>query len=441
MHRMGKISFDDSHLSRFLHRSELSRLQDVVNVAHAKLHEKTGQGNEYLGWLDWPKTIGETEMDRILKAANTIREHSDVLLVIGIGGSYIGARAAIDMLNPFFNSFEEGARHHPRVIFVGHHLHAAYITELLHYLNDKDVSINVISKSGTTTEPAIAFRIFRKWLEVKYGKEEAKTRIYVTTDKQKGGLKRLSDQEGYETFAIPDDIGGRYSVLTAVGLLPIATSGIDICDMITGARDASEDLVDPSLERNPAYQYAASRSILYQKGKLVELLVMYNPAMQSFAEWWKQLFAESEGKDGKGIFPVSTTFTTDLHSIGQYIQAGRRLLFETVLAVEHANGDVAIEWDEQNVDNLNYLVGKTVQDVNDKAMEASIAAHTEGGVPNLIIRIPALTPYHVGYLFYFFEKACALSAYLLGVNPFDQPDVEAYKTAMFRLLGKPGYTT
>ncbi|MFD1361438.1 glucose-6-phosphate isomerase [Lentibacillus salinarum] len=437
---MGHIHFSYDEALDFLNQNELDYLSDDVTLAHHKLHEKTGQGHNFLGWIDWPENYDQEEYARIHSAADKIRNDSDVLLVIGIGGSYLGARAAMEMLNHSFqNMLHDHQRHAPQVIFVGHHMSATYINELFDILKDKDVSINVISKSGTTTEPAIAFRIFQKFLEDKYGTEKAKSRIYATTDKAKGALKTTSDQEGYETFVIPDDIGGRYSVLTAVGLLPIAVSGVSIDDMMQGAKAAMDDLAEPSLAGNPAYQYAAARNILYNKGKTIEMLINYEPHLHYFSEWWKQLFGESEGKDQKGIFPTSANFTTDLHSMGQYIQDGRRDLFETVLHVNKSNKNMTLEADDVNADGLNYLAGKTLDEINDKAYQGTLLAHTDGGVPNLIVEIPTLDAYTFGYLVYFFEKACAMSGYLLGVNPFDQPGVEAYKKNMFALLGKPGF--
>ncbi len=421
-------------------KSEIENLDQFVLSAHNAIHNKTGAGNDFLGWVDLPESYDKEEFSRITSSAKKIRQDSDVLLVIGIGGSYLGARAAIEMLNHSFqNLLSDNERNSPQVIFVGHHMSSTYMNDLFDVLEDKNVSINVISKSGTTTEPAIAFRIFRKYLEDKYGKEEAKKRIYATTDKEKGALKTLADKEGYESFVIPDDVGGRYSVLTAVGLLPIAVSGVSINEMMQGANDARKDLADPTLENNPAYQYAAVRNILYNKGKTIEMLINYEPQLQYFAEWWKQLFGESEGKDQKGIFPSSANFTTDLHSLGQYIQEGRRDLFETVLYVSKAKHELTLEEDEQNLDGLNYLAGRTISDINQKAYQGTQLAHTDGNVPNLTIEVPELNAYTFGYLVYFFEKACAISGYLLGVNPFNQPGVEAYKKNMFALLGKKGF--
>lgn len=437
---MTHITFNYDKALRFFSKEELENLNPFVQEAHNMLHEKTGAGSDYLGWVDLPENYDKKEYSRIQQAAEKIRKDSDVLLVIGIGGSYLGARAAIEMLNhSFFNLLSKSDRNAPQIIFVGHHLSSTYMSELFDLIKDKDVSINVISKSGTTTEPAIAFRIFKKFLEEKYGVDEAKSRIYATTDKEKGALKSSADEAGYETFVIPDDVGGRYSVLTAVGLLPIAVSGVSIDAIMQGAQDAMKELSEPSLDKNPAYQYAAVRNLLYQKGKLIELLVNYEPGLHYFAEWWKQLFGESEGKDHKGLYPASANFSTDLHSLGQYIQEGRRHLFETVLHVQTSRKELILEEDEKNSDGLNYLAGKTIHDVNEKAFQGTLLAHTDGEVPNLVIDLPKLDPYTFGYLVYFFEKACGISGYLLGVNPFNQPGVEAYKKNMFALLGKPGF--
>jgi len=437
---MTHIRFDYSKALSFFGEHELTYLQDAVKVAHHSLHEKTGAGNDFLGWIDLPVDYDKEEFVRIQQAAEKIKSDSDVLLVIGIGGSYLGARAAIEMLqHSFYNALPKEQRKTPQILFVGNNISSTYMKDVMDLLEGKDFSINVISKSGTTTEPAIAFRIFRKLLEEKYGKEEARKRIYATTDKARGALKTLATEEGYETFIIPDDVGGRYSVLTAVGLLPIAVSGANIEEMMKGAAQAREDLSKSELMENAAYQYAAIRNILYNKGKTIEMLINYEPALQYFAEWWKQLFGESEGKDQKGIFPASANFSTDLHSLGQYIQEGRRDLFETILMVEKPCHELVIEAEETDLDGLNYLAGKTVDFVNTKAFEGTLLAHTDGGVPNLVITLPELNEYTFGYLVYFFEKACAMSGYLLGVNPFDQPGVEAYKVNMFALLGKPGY--
>lgn len=393
-----------------------------------------------LGWVDLPMDYDRAEFHRIQEAAAKIQEQSDVLLVIGVGGSYLGARAAIEMLNHhFYNVLSKENRQTPQIFYVGHNFSPIYISDLVKLLEDKDFSINVISKSGTTMEPAIAFRIFRNLLEDKYGKEEARKRIFVTTDRKKGVLKTIADTEGYETFVIPDNIGGRYSVLTPVGLLPMAVSGIDIEEVLAGAEKASFDLKNPVLEENPAYQYAVIRNILYQKGKTIELLVHYKPALHFLAEWWKQLFGESEGKEHKGIFPAAAQYSTDLHSIGQYVQEGRRDLFETVIKVLEPAYDLTVENEKDDMDGLNFLAGKTLDFINTQALEGARIAHTDGGVPNLVIEIPRIDSFTFGYLVYFFKKACAMSGHLHGVNPFDQPGVDMYKNNMFALLGKPGY--
>ncbi|USK74665.1 glucose-6-phosphate isomerase [Peribacillus frigoritolerans] len=437
---MAHIRFDYSKALPFFGEHEITYLQDAVKVAHHSLHEQTGAGNEYLGWLDLPANYDKEEFSRIKKAAAKIKEDSEVLLVIGIGGSYLGARAAVEMLqHSFYNTLPSDKRKAPQILFVGNNISSTYMQDVMDLLENRDFSINVISKSGTTTEPALAFRIFRKLLEQKYGVEEAKSRIYATTDKEKGALKTVATEEGFQTFVIPDDVGGRYSVLTAVGLLPIAVSGADIDQIMEGAERARADFSSSELGENQAYQYAAVRNILYNKGKTIEMLINYEPGLQYFSEWWKQLFGESEGKDQKGIFPSSANFSTDLHSLGQYVQEGRRDLFETVIKVDKARHEILIEEAANDLDGLNYLAGETVQFVNNKAFEGTLLAHTDGGVPNLIVTVPQLDAYTFGYLVYFFEKACAMSGYLLGVNPFDQPGVEAYKVNMFALLGKPGY--
>jgi glucose-6-phosphate isomerase len=437
---MTHIRFDYSKALSFFGEHELTYLSDAVKVAHHSLHEQTGAGNDFLGWVDLPVDYDKEEFSRIQKSAEKIKSDSDVLLVIGIGGSYLGARAAIEMLNhSFYNALPKEKRSTPQVLFLGQNISSTYMKDLMDLLEGKDFSINVISKSGTTTEPAIAFRIFRKMLEEKYGVEESRKRIYATTDKSKGALKTLANDEGYETFVVPDDVGGRYSVLTAVGLLPIAVSGVEIEQMMKGAAEAREDFSKSELTENPAYQYAVVRNVLYNKGKTIEMLINYEPGLQYFSEWWKQLFGESEGKDQKGIFPSSANFSTDLHSLGQYVQEGRRDLFETVIKVQEPRHELKIEKTDSDLDGLNYLAGETVDFVNNKAFEGTLLAHTDGGVPNLIVEIPAMDAYTFGYLVYFFEKACAMSGYLLGVNPFDQPGVEAYKVNMFALLGKPGF--
>lgn len=434
-----KLSFHYNNAANFIKDHELEFIEQHVAQAHHMLHERTGPGNEFTGWLDWPKSYDKDEFKRILETAQKIQEHSDVFLVIGIGGSYLGARATIEALqHTYYNILPKEKRKTPQILFVGNNISSTYMSDTLDLLENKDFSINVISKSGTTTEPAIAFRIFKDLLEKKYGKEGTKSRIFATTDAKKGALKTLADKEGYETFVVPDDIGGRYSVLTAVGLLPIAVSGLNVEALMEGANKAREDYSLPSLMNNECYQYAAIRNLLYNKGKTIELLVNYEPSLTFFSEWWKQLFGESEGKDGKGIFPASVNFTTDLHSLGQYIQDGRRELFETVIHVEKPKKDLTIPFDKEDLDQLNYLADKSIHYVNEKAMEGTIQAHVKGNVPNLVVKLPELNEYHFGYMIYFFEKACAMSGYLLGVNPFDQPGVEEYKKNMFRLLEKPG---
>ena len=434
------VTFDYSKALPFVGRHEVDYLADAVRLAHDQLHNGTGAGSDFLGWINLPVDYDKEEFARIQAAAARIRENSDALVVIGIGGSYLGARAAIELLShSFYNTLPADKRQGPQVLFAGNNISSTYVAHLLELLEGKDWSINVISKSGTTTEPAIAFRIFREKLEQKYGKEEARKRVYATTDRAKGALKKLADAEGYETFVIPDDVGGRYSVLTAVGLLPIAVAGIDIEAMMRGAADASREYANPNLHENGAYQYAAVRNALYRKGKTTEILVNYEPNLHYFSEWWKQLYGESEGKDNKGIYPASVDFSTDLHSMGQFIQEGSRNLFETVIQVAEVPEHITINADPEDLDGLNFLVGKTMDFVNKKAFEGTLLAHTDGGVPNLVVTIKDMTPYTFGYLVYFFEKACGISGYLLGVNPFDQPGVEAYKKNMFALLGKPGY--
>ena len=437
---MNKLKFDYSNASKFVGKEELSYLKPYVRESHKILHNKTGAGNDFLGWLDLPINYDKEEFSRIQKAAERIKENSEVLLVIGIGGSYLGARAAIEMLgHTFRNNLSKAERGGPEIYFVGHNISATYIKELMDVIKNKDISINVISKSGTTTEPAIAFRIFKEYVENKYGKEEAKKRIFATTDKSRGALRTLANNEGYETFVISDDVGGRFSVLSPVGLLPIACAGLNIEKMLQGAADSREEYLSEDLDLNECYQYAAVRNILLRKGKNIELMVNYEPALHFVAEWWKQLYGESEGKDGKGIFPASVDLSTDLHSMGQYIQDGRRELFETVLNVLKPKHDMEITADKDDLDGLNYLSGQTIDFVNKKAFEGTMLAHCDGNVPNLVLSIPQLDEYNFGYMVYFFEKACAISGYLLGVNPFDQPGVEEYKRNMFALLGKPGF--
>ena len=413
--------------------------EQVENI-HKELHRRANDEKDFVGWLELPTNYDKKEFSRIKKAAKKISKESDILIVIGIGGSYLGARAVIEALtSSFYNMKSEKQRKYPQVLYVGNNLSPNYINELLEIIEDKDFSINVISKSGTTTEPAIAFRIFREILENKYGIEEARSRIYVTTDKKRGALKTLADEEGYEKFVIPDNVGGRYSVLTAVGLLPIACSGIDIDKLMEGAQIAQERYNDSNLKYNECYKYAVSRNILNKLYKNIEILVNYEPKMHYFTEWWKQLYGESEGKDQKGIFPAGVDFTTDLHSMGQYIQQGRRNLFETVINIENSNSDITIQKDEDNLDGLNYLAGKTLDYVNKKAMEGTIKAHVSGDVPNIVIHMNKLDEVNLGELIYFFEKACAISGMILGVNPFNQPGVEEYKKNMFHLLKKPGF--
>lgn len=431
---MKKLSFDYSAAQPYVLPHEISQIATPTEAAAQLLESRNGPGNEFLGWLDLPEHYDRVEFGRIKEAAKRIQEQAEVLIVIGIGGSYLGSKAAIEMLShTFYNNLPKAQRKTPEIYFAGTNISPVYLTHLLELVGDRHFSVNVISKSGTTTEPAIAFRIFKQKLEEKYGREGARERIYATTDKEKGALKKLATGEGYETFIVPDDVGGRFSVLTAVGLLPIAVAGISIDDMMKGAADAVADFKMP-FEKNACLQYAALRNILYNKGKAVEMLINYEPRLHYVAEWWKQLYGESEGKDGKGIFPASADFTTDLHSLGQYIQDGRRHLFETLLEIESPEDDIVLEADADDLDGLNYLAGKTLDYVNKKAAQGTLEAHTDGGVPNLRIAIPEATPYSLGQLFYFFEKACAVSGYLLGVNPFDQPGVEAYKKNMFRLL-------
>ena len=414
--------------------------KEQVEIIHKDLHRRADLENDFVGWLNLPTNYDKKEFARIKKAAKKIKKESDVLVVIGIGGSYLGARAVIDSLtSSFYNGLSAKQRKHPEILYVGNNLSPNYISEMIEYIGNKDFSVNVISKSGTTTEPAIAFRIFREMLENKYGIDEARSRIYATTDKEKGALKTLAENEGYEQFVVPNNIGGRYSVLTAVGLLPIATAGIDIDKLMEGARIAQERYDDPSLKYNECYQYAVSRNILYKLYKNIEILVNYEPKMHYFTEWWKQLFGESEGKNQMGIFPTGVDFTTDLHAMGQYIQEGRRNLFETVISVENPNMDITINPDDDNLDGLNYLAGKNLDYVNKKAMEGTIKAHVSGDVPNILIKMERLDELNMGELIYFFEKACAVSGMILGINPFNQPGVEKYKTNMFKLLKKPGY--
>lgn len=419
---------------------ELMKYADQVALIHDELHIKANYKSEFLGWLELPTNYDKREVESIKRAAKKIRSNSEVLVVIGIGGSYLGARAVIEGLtHTFYNYLSQEQRKSPQILYVGNNLNPNYINDLIELIGNRDLSINVISKSGTTTEPAIAFRIFRELLENKYGLEEAQKRIYVTTDQKKGALKQIADEEGYTTFVIPDNIGGRYSVLTAVGLLPIATAGINIEKLLDGARFAQEKYLDKNLKYNDCYKYAVTRNILHKNKKDIEILVSYEPKLHYMIEWWKQLYGESEGKEGKGIYPTGAEFTTDLHSLGQFIQEGTRNLFETVINIKDSNSNLNIHQDEDNLDELNYLVDKDLDYVNKKAMEGTIAAHVDGGVPNIMITMDKLNEFTLGHLIYFFELACAMSGKILGINPFDQPGVEKYKKNMFKLLGKPGY--
>lgn len=435
---MNKLTFSYKYAQSFIKKEEIQALAPTVALAHEQLHDRSGAGSEFLGWHDLPKSYDRRELERIKTAAQRIQKDSEVLVVIGIGGSYLGAKAGFKMLShSFYNLLSAEERKTPRVFFAGTNLSGTYLRDLIDVIGEKDFSVNIISKSGTTIEPALAFRAFRELLEAKYGAKEASRRIYATTDASKGALKALADQEGYESFVIPDDVGGRYSVLTAVGLLPLAAAGLDIEEMLDGAAAALSWYNKRDLAENAAYQYAAIRNILSRKGKVVEVLVNYEPALKYFNEWWKQLFGESEGKDGKGIFPASVNFTTDLHSLGQFIQDGTRNIFATTIWVDGCREEYIVSGQKGDLDGLNYLAGKTLHFINKQAFQGTVLAHAEGGVPNLFIEVPALTPYYFGTLVYFFEIACAMSAYLLGVNPFDQPGVEAYKKNMFSLLGKP----
>ena len=435
-----KVTFDYSKALSFMNEAEVSMMSGLVEAAKEQLLSRKGAGNDFLGWIDLPVDYDKEEFANIQKAAKKIQEDSDVLLVIGIGGSYLGARAAIEFLrHNFYNSVSKEIRKTPEIYYVGNNISSTYIKHLMDVLNGKDFSVNIISKSGTTTEPAIAFRVFKKLLEEKYGKEEAAKRIYATTDKAKGALKMLATEEGYETFVVPDDVGGRFSVLTAVGLLPIAVSGADIKKLMEGAASGRKKALETKFEENDSLQYAAVRNILLRKGKLVEFVANYEPSLHYISEWWKQLYGESEGKDQKGILPAAVDLTTDLHSMGQFIQDGARIMFETVLNVENSQCEILLEEEPVDLDGLNYLAGKSVDFVNKSAMNGTILAHTDGNVPNLLVHIPEQNEFYLGELFYFFEFACGVSGYLLGVNPFDQPGVESYKKNMFALLGKPGF--
>ncbi|MDD6827140.1 MAG: glucose-6-phosphate isomerase [Oscillospiraceae bacterium] len=430
------LKLNSKYLDSFINSDELAGIKPQVETAVELLHNKKGLGNDFLGWLDLPTNYDKEEFTRIKAAAEKIKSNSEVLIVIGIGGSYLGARAVMELIkSPFYNNLSKDT---PDIYFVGNNISPSYLNQVISICKDRDFSVNVISKSGTTTEPALAFRVFRKMVIDKYGKEGAKERIFCTTDKAKGTLKSLADAEGYETFVVPDDVGGRFSVLTAVGLLPIAAAGCDIDALMEGAKQAQNDYM-ADFDNNDCYKYAALRNILNRKGKSVELLVSYDPSFTMMAEWYKQLFGESEGKDNKGIFPSAVTFSTDLHSMGQFIQDGSRIMFETVMDIKKPQQDFFLEDDADNLDGLNFLTNQNMSIVNKKAQEGTIIAHTEGGVPNIVIELEDTSEFSVGYMIYFFEKACAVSGYLLGVNPFNQPGVESYKANMFALLGKPGY--
>ena len=437
-----KVTFDWAKAAPFIKEHEVDNMKKLAMEAKDLLVSKTGAGNDFLGWIDLPVDYDKEEFGRIKKAAAKIQEDSEVLLVIGIGGSYLGARAAIEFLrHSFYNVVSKEIRKTPEIYFVGNSISSTYIKHLMDVIGDRDFSINMISKSGTTTEPAIAFRVFKEILEKKYGKEEAAKRIYATTDKARGALKKVADEEGYETFVVPDDVGGRFSVLTAVGLLPIAVSGADIDKLMEGAASGREMALNAPFEENDAVKYAALRNIMLRKGKGIEVLANYEPSVHFVSEWWKQLYGESEGKDQKGIFPESVDLTTDLHSMGQFIQDGARTMFETVINVETSREEIILGKEEVDLDGLNYLAGQSVDFVNKSAMNGTILAHTDGQVPNFMINIPEVNEFYLGQLFYFFEFGCGVSGYILGVNPFDQPGVESYKKNMFALLGKPGYET
>ena len=437
---MSKVTFDYSKATSFISNEEVESMKKIAEDAKKVLVDKTGAGNDFLGWIDLPVNYDKEEFDRIKKAAKKIQEDSEVLIVIGIGGSYLGARAAIDFLrHGFYNNVSKEIRKTPEIYYAGNSISPAYLQGLIDVVGDRDFSVNIISKSGTTTEPAIAFRIFKEMLEKKYGKEEAAKRIYATTDKSKGALKGLATAEGYESFVVPDDVGGRFSVLTAVGLLPIAVSGADIDKLMEGAASGREKALNNAFEENDAIKYAAIRNILLRKVKSVEITANYEPSLHYFGEWWKQLYGESEGKDQKGIFPAAVDLTTDLHSMGQFIQDGSRIMFETVIKIEETDAKIIIDKDPEDLDGLNYLAGKEMDFVNKSAMNGTILAHTDGNVPNLLVSVPKQNEFYLGELFYMYEFACGVSGYILGVNPFNQPGVESYKKNMFALLGKPGY--
>lgn len=437
---MAKVTFDYSKASKFISDDEVTAMKKIAEDAKEVLVSKSGAGNDFLGWIDLPVDYDKDEFARIKAAAKKIQSDSEVLVVIGIGGSYLGARAAIDFLrHGFYNNVSKEIRKTPEIYYAGNSISPAYLKGLLDVVGDRDFSVNIISKSGTTTEPAIAFRIFKEKLEKKYGKEEAAKRIYATTDKAKGALKNLATEEGYESFVVPDDVGGRFSVLTAVGLLPIAVSGADIDKLMEGAASGREKALNNAFEDNDAVKYAAIRNILLRKGKSIEITANYEPSLHYFGEWWKQLYGESEGKDQKGIFPAAVDLTTDLHSMGQFIQDGTRLMFETVVNIEKTDADIVIQEEADDLDGLNYLAGKDMDFVNKSAMNGTILAHTDGNVPNLMVNVPEQNEFYLGELFYMYEFACGVSGYILGVNPFNQPGVESYKKNMFALLGKPGY--
>ncbi len=437
---MSKVTFDYSKTSSFISEDEVISMKKIAEDAKKVLVEKTGAGNDFLGWIDLPVDYDKEEFERIKKAAKKIQEDSEVLIVIGIGGSYLGARAAVEFLrHGFYNNVSKEIRKTPEIYYAGNSISPSYLKALTDVVGDRDFSVNIISKSGTTTEPAIAFRVFKEMLEKKYGKEEAAKRIYATTDKEKGALKRLATAEGYESFVVPDDVGGRFSVLTAVGLLPIAVSGADIDKLMEGAASGRERALNSAFEENDAMQYAAVRNILHRKGKMIEVTANYEPSLHYFGEWWKQLYGESEGKDQKGIFPAAVDLTTDLHSMGQFIQDGSRIMFETVVNIENTDAKIFIEKDPEDLDGLNYLAGKDMDFVNKSAMNGTVLAHTDGNVPNLMVHVPQQNEFYLGELFYMYEFACGISGYILGVNPFNQPGVESYKKNMFALLGKPGY--
>ncbi len=437
---MSKVTFDYSKVSSFISDEEVVNMKKIAEDAKKVLLEKTGAGNDFLGWIDLPVDYDKEEFERIKKAAKKIQGDSEVLVVIGIGGSYLGARAAIEFLrHGFYNNVSKEVRKTPEIYYAGNSISPAYLKGLIDVIGDRDFSVNIISKSGTTTEPAIAFRVFKEMLEKKYGKEEAAKRIYATTDKEKGALKGLATAEGYESFVVPDDVGGRFSVLTAVGLLPIAVSGADIDKLMEGAASGRDKALNNVFEENDAMLYASIRNILHRKGKLVEITANYEPSLHYFGEWWKQLYGESEGKDQRGIFPAAVDLTTDLHSMGQFIQDGSRIMFETVVNIEDTDAKIYIEEDPDDLDGLNYLAGKDMDFVNKSAMNGTVLAHTDGNVPNLMVNVPEQNEFYLGELFYMYEFACGISGYILGVNPFNQPGVESYKRNMFALLGKPGY--